>query len=150
MAYSQPSNKATSDLVTAANWNQDIVANTVALADGVIIITVDGDGSVPSTGIVARLSVPKPLTITQVTLLADVSGNIVFDIWKDSFANYPPTVADTITASAKPTLSGAIKSQDGTLTGWTTSLNSGDTIFINIDSIATITYCTMMFKVKQA
>ena len=150
MAYSQPSNKATSDLVTAANWNQDIVANTVALADGVIIITVDGDGSVPSTGIVARLSVPKPLTITQVTLLANVSGNIVFDIWKDSFANYPPTVADTITASAKPTLSGAIKSQDGTLTGWTTSLNSGDTIFINLDSIATITYCTMMLKVKQA
>lgn len=150
MAYSQPSNKATSDLVTAANWNQDIVANTVALADGVIIITVDGDGSVPSTGIVARLSVPKPLTITQVTLLANVSGNIVFDIWKDSFANYPPTVADTITASAKPTLSGAIKSQDGTLTGWTTSLNSGDTVIINLDSIATITYCTLMLKVKQA
>ena len=150
MAYSGPTNKATSDLVTAAHWNQDVVANIVALADGVIIVTIDGDGSVPSTGIVARLSVPTPLTITQVTLLADVSGNIVFDIWKDSFANYPPTVADTITASAKPTLSGAIKSQDGTLTGWTTSLNSGDTIFINLDSIATITYCTMMLKVKQA
>ena len=150
MAYSGPTNKATSDLVTAAHWNQDVVANIVALADGVIIVTIDGDGSVPSTGIVARLSVPKPLTITQVTLLADVSGSIVFDIWKDSFANYPPTVADTITASAKPTLSGAIKSQDGTLTGWTTSLNSGDTIFINLDSIATITYCTMMLKVKQA
>ena len=150
MAYSGPTNKATSDLVTAAHWNQDVVANIVALADGVIIVTIDGDGSVTSTGIVARLSVPKPLTITQVTLLADVSGSIVFDIWKDSFANYPPTVADTITASAKPTLSGAIKSQDGTLTGWTTSLNSGDTIFINLDSIATITYCTMMLKVKQA
>ena len=150
MAYSGPSNKATSDLVTAAHWNQDVVANIVALADGVIIVTIDGNGSVPSTGIIARLSVPKPLTITQVTLLADVSGSIVLDIWKDSFANYPPTVADTITASAKPTLSGAIKSQDGTLTGWTTSLNSGDTIFVKIDSIATITYCTMMLKVKQA
>ena len=150
MAYSGPTNKATSDLVTAAHWNQDVVANIVALADGVIIVTIDGDGSVPSTGIVARLSVPKPLTITQVTLLANVSGNIVFDIWKDSFANYPPTVADTITASAKPTLSGAIKSQDGTLTGWTTSLNSGDTVIINLDSIATITYCTLMLKVKQA
>ena len=117
MAYSGPTNKATSDLVTAAHWNQDVVANIVALADGVIIVTIDGNGSVPSTGIIARLSVPKPLTITQVTLLADVSGSIVLDIWKDSFANYPPTVADTITASAKPTLSGAIKSQDGTLTG---------------------------------
>lgn len=150
MAYVEPSNKATSDLVTAAHWNQDIVANMVAVADGVIIVTIDGNGSVPSTGLVARFSVPKPLTITQVTLLADVSGSIVLDIWKDTYANYPPTVGDTITASAKPTISGAIKSQDGTLTGWTTSLSSGDTVFVNIDSIATITYCTMMLKVKQA
>ena len=149
MAYSGPSNKSTSDLVTAAHWNQDVVANIVALADGVIIITVDGNGSVPSTGIVARLSVPKPLTITQVTLLADVSGSIVFDVWVDSYANYPPTVADTITASAKPTITTALKSRDGTLTGWTTSLNSGDTVIINLDSITTITYCTMMLKVKQ-
>ena len=32
------------------------------------------------------------------------SGSIVIDVWKDTYANFPPIVADTITASAKPTL----------------------------------------------
>lgn len=61
------------------------------------------------------------------------------DIWKDTYANYPPVVADSITASAKPTLSSADKSQDDTLTGWDTDLLAGDVLRFNIDSFSTIT-----------
>ena len=38
-------------------------------------------------------------TINNVTLLADVAGAIVLDIWKDAYANFPPVVGDKITAS---------------------------------------------------
>ncbi len=150
MAWSTPSVRSTSDLITAAIWNQDIVNNPIALSEGAIIVTMDGNTYELSTGIAARFSVPKDLTITQVTLLADQTGSIVIDIWKDTYANYPPTDADTITGGSEPTIAAALKYQDGTLSGWTTALSSGDTIIVNIDSVTTITYCTMILKVQQA
>jgi hypothetical protein len=101
---------------------------------------IDGGGNVIGTGAKkAYLSVPVNCTITKARLLADQSGSIVVDVWKDTYANYPPTVADTITASAKPTLSSAQKSEDSTLTGWTTALTAGDVIEVNVDSVTTVT-----------
>jgi hypothetical protein len=102
-------------------------------------ITVDGGGSVLTTGVKGYRSFPVAGTITGVRLLADQTGSIVIDIWKDTFANYPPTVADTITAAAKPTISASNKSEDTTLTGWTTSVSAGDVFGFNIDSVSTIT-----------
>jgi len=107
---------------------------------GEVIVVFDGGGSVLSTG-TQKLYVKMPYagTITQVTLLADQVGSVVIDIWKDTYTNFPPTVADTITASAKPTLASAIKSQDSTLTGWTKTFNTGDIFEFNIDSASTVT-----------
>jgi hypothetical protein len=106
-------------------------------------ITVDGGGSALTTGLKGFRSFPIAGTITKVRLFADQSGSIVIDIWKDTYANFPPTVADTITASAKPTLSSAQKYEDSTLTGWTTSVSAGDVFGFNIDSITTITRITL-------
>lgn len=114
-----------------------------------INIIIDGGGAALTTGVKLDVVVPFNCTITQSTLLADQSGSIVLDIWKDSYANYPPTVDDTITASAKPTLSSAIKAQDSTLTGWTTSITAGDTLRINIDSITTVTRVCLSLKVTR-
>jgi hypothetical protein len=100
-----------------------------------------GDGA---TAIVAGtepnqwVEVPFGATITAARLLADAAGSIVVDLWKDTYANAPPTVADTITASAKPTLSSAIKSADTTLTGWSTALAAGDWLVAHVDSSATV------------
>lgn len=111
-------------------------------------IVLDGAGSALTTGIKGDLFVPVACTILSVTMLADQSGSIVVDVWKDTYANYPPTVADTITAAAKPTISTATKSQDTTLTGWTTAVSAGDTIRFNVDSITTITRLTLSLKVS--
>ena len=54
-------------------------------------ITVDGGGSVISTGVKGFTSVPNTGTITRARLLADQSGSVVFDIWKDIFGNFPVT-----------------------------------------------------------
>ncbi|MBS0243562.1 MAG: hypothetical protein JSS20_15405, partial [Proteobacteria bacterium] len=108
-------------------------ANTWTLDDGTtaIIFEKDGGGNALSTGIQGDAQIPFACTITGVTLLADQSGSCVLDIWKDTYANYPPTNADTITASAKPTLSTALKFNDTTLTGWTTAVAAGDTLRFN-------------------
>jgi hypothetical protein len=125
------------------------VATTLKTAAKTRAITfaIDGGGSALTTGIKADVSVPYTCTITAVTMLADQSGSIVVDIWKDTYANYPPTVADTITASAKPTITTATKSTDATLTGWTTSVTAGDTLRFNIDSITTITRLSLTLTV---
>ena len=39
MAWSTPSSRATSDLVTSAIWNQDVVDNPTALRTGAIAVT---------------------------------------------------------------------------------------------------------------
>lgn len=110
---------------------------------------IDGGGSAITTGVKGDIEFPYACTITAVRLFADQVGSIVVDLWKDSYANYPPTVGDSITASAKPTLSSAIKSQDTTLTGWTTSISAGDTIRINVDSATTVTRVTVSISVTK-
>lgn len=115
-----------------------------------ISIVIDGGGSAISTGVVkANFRIPFACTINSVTLLAHESGSIVVDIWKDTYANYAPTVADTITAAAKPTISAADKSEDTTLLGWTTSIAAGDTLRFNVDSVTTITNVTLILKVTE-
>lgn len=99
-----------------------------------------------TTGIQGDIRFPYACTITQVDLLADQTGSIVVDLWKDTYANYPATVADTITAAAKPTISSATKATDSTLTGWTTSVAAGDIIRVNVDSVTTCTRVALVIK----
>ena len=115
----------------------------------VIEFVIDGGGAALTTGVKAYLEIPFGCTINRVTMLADVSGSAVVDIWNDTYANYPPTDADTITASAVPTISTATKSQDSTLTGWTTTITAGDILAFNVDSATTITKLTVSLKVTR-
>jgi hypothetical protein len=95
------------------------------------------------------LTIPFNCTINEWTLQANVSGSIVIDIWKDTYANFPPTVADTITGSAKPTISASNKGNSSTLTGWTTTISAGDVLYFNVDSCSTITEATLTMKVTK-
>ena len=64
-----------------------------------------GDGvKVISTGVKGFVEIPYDCEITSARLVADAAGSIVVDIWNDTYANFPPTDADSITAAAKPTL----------------------------------------------
>jgi len=114
-----------------------------------ITFIIDGGGSAITTGEKGHLRIPFACEIERVTLLADQSGSIVIDIWKDTYANFPPTDADSITASAPPTISSAQKSEDSTLTGWTKTISAGDILAFNVDSCSTITRVTLALKVKK-
>jgi hypothetical protein len=93
----------------------------------------------PVTGSQQDIMIPFAGTLTRITLMANIIGNLVLDIWKDTYANFPPTLADTITAAAKPTILGGTKYQDSTLAGWNTSVAAGDILRFNVDSVTTIT-----------
>lgn len=110
---------------------------------------IDGGGSVITPGIKGDVRIPVAMTITGVRLYADATGSAVVDIWKDTYANFPATVADSITASAKPTLSTANKYEDTTLTGWTKSLSAGDVLRFNVDSASTITRLTVSLSMTR-
>jgi len=119
-------------------------------AEASLTFIIDGGGSAITTGQKGHLEIPFACTIKQVTMLADQSGSIVVDIWKDTYASFPPTDADSITASAPPTISASQKSQDSTLTGWTKSISSGDILAFNVDSCSTITRVTISLKVERS
>ena len=115
-----------------------------------IAFVIDGGGSEIATGIKGDLEVPFDCTITAVTLLADQSGSIVIDIWKQAYADFPPENAQSITSSAVPTITTAVKSQDSTLTGWTVALTKGDTLRFNVDSVTDIERVTLSLTVDRS
>lgn len=110
-------------------------------------ISIDGGGSVISTGTKGYVEVPYNGLILGWTALADTTGSCVVDVWKDTFANYPPTVADTIAGSEKPTITSSNKGQDLSLTTWTTTVTQGDIIAFNVDSCSTITKANISLKI---
>lgn len=109
-----------------------------------IVFVIDGGGATITTGIKGDVEIPFAWTdISSVRLFADQSGSIVVNLWKDTYANFPPDVSDKITASAPPTISSATKAQDTTLTGWTKTGSAGDVIRFNVDSVTTIQRVTV-------
>jgi len=139
-AASRAVNLASSDVtgvLDAANIDTDV-------KKGVFGITIDGNASTILTGVKGYVTIPYSMTITGWDILGDTSGSIVVDVWKDTYANYPPTVADTIAGTEKPTLSSATKNQDTSLSTWTTTVTAGDVIGFNVDSSTTVTRVTLI------
>ncbi len=119
------------------------------LTEQIVFETGSVGGSTIATGIKAYRRIPFACRIVKATVLLEQSGSIVWDIWKDTYANYPPTVADTITASAKPTVTTATKSEDSTLTGWTRSIAAGDVLGVKVDSITTAAWSALILDVQR-
>jgi hypothetical protein len=110
---------------------------------------IDGGGIEIADGIAGDIRIPVASTITSWHLLADQSGSIQIDIWKDTYNNYPPTDADSITAAAPLTISLTTKNTNSTLTGWTTSVTAGDILRFNVDSCTTIERVTIVLYLDR-
>ena len=129
-------------------WNAD---HDVTL-DAALGYAIDGGGDPITTGLAGMgLVVPYACTILDWTLVADVSGAIKIDIWKDTYANFPPTNADSITNGNEPEIAASgVKAQDTDLSNWTTvSVAAGDILYFNVDSCSTITKALLVMKVLR-
>lgn len=93
-------------------------------------------------------------TIKRVTLLSDVAGNARVDIWKTSFAGYPPSGANSIIGAGGtvPFLGSpgpaSLKYQDSVLTAWNTAIAAGDTFRIVLGSVSGIARLTAILDVE--
>lgn len=140
----------TGDAVAGPGSGSQALTVNAAYKVATVILDINGNGSVITTGVKGYLPLPTKYTVKSWTILAldGLTGSIVIDIWMDTYANFPPTVADTITAAAKPTISAAIKAQSSVLTGWTTTLPSGDVLGFNVDSISTFTHIQLQLVLE--
>jgi len=138
---------AAEDILYHDGSNLDRMPEGTYFSVGMII---DGGGDVINTGVAGDILIPVKATILEVWLLADQSGAIKVDLWKDTYTNFPPTDADTITAGAEPEIAASgTKDNDSTLTGWTTAVTAEDIIRVNVDSCTTITRCAVILKLKR-
>lgn len=113
-------------------------------------ISIDGGGSAITTGIKGEVYIPFSGTIDLWTILADQTGRIEIDIWKDTFANYPPTAADSITGGASPAIVDSNKAQGDPTSDsptWVLAVAAGDTLKFNVNSCTTITRATLVLSV---
>ncbi len=102
-----------------------------------------------SVGDQVTLYFPMACTIAEAALFAPhESGSAVVDVWKTPKGSFPASIANSICASDLPTLSSAQEESDTTLTGWTTTINAGDTLTFDIVSVTSLTNLTVALKVK--
>lgn len=151
-------------LVTAADSVEiisggDLIVESITGADSVVEIIVpgpsgtpgiatanfviDGGGSPILPGVKGSLVIPFGCTVSGWTLVADATGSIQIDIWKASYAAYPPTVADSISPSNKALISAAVKASSTDLTGWSPTINADDVLVFKVDSASAITRVTL-------
>lgn len=123
------------------------------IPDGVVGINyvIDGGGAAIGTGIKGDLEVPLACHVDRWTLLADQHGSIVVDVWRDSYANFPPTDADSMPGTTNmPAISGTIAAHSSNLSGWgTQGVASGDILRYNVNSCTSIELCTLALKVTK-
>lgn len=114
-----------------------ITNNVISLSPRTAAIqyTIDGGGSVPSTGAKGQVSIPVACTVTGWVITGDASGSAVVDVLRSTYSGFPTT--SSIAGSEKPTLASAQKNEDLTLTTWTTALAAGDIVQFNLNSVAT-------------
>jgi hypothetical protein len=119
-----------------------------------ITIILDGGGAVLTPGLKAYFFIDYACTIKQATMLADQTGSAIVDIFACTYAQYDagathPVSADKITSTTPPTISSATKSQDSTLTSWSTAITAGTVLAFNVNSATTITRVSLNLKVAR-
>lgn len=96
-----------------------------------------------------EIYLPFAGTIESWTILSDKTASVSIDLWVDTYANYPPTVDDTICGSNYVALSSANKNTDSTLTDWEKTFSAGDIMKAHINSIALASRLTLVIKYEK-
>jgi len=120
--------------------------NITGLKTFSIEVGFTGGGAAITTGQVWDQPIPVACTVTGWTIVAQQSGAIQVDVWRDSYANFPPTDADSMCSGKeiKITATGS-KGQDLDISDWTTTtVNAGDILRFYVDSCTTIEEVTIM------
>lgn len=105
-----------------------------------LAVVIGNNIDVISTGVVCYVEIPVDCVLTGWTIVSNLTGSIVVDIWKDSYANFPPVAGDTIVSGVKPTLSSAQKAKNVSLAK---TITAGDWLAFNVDSASAVKQVTL-------
>lgn len=125
-------------------WTEDKFSINIPVGNGQDVIP---------TGLVAvAVQIPQSCTLEAVRAVSigGVSGNFQLDIWKCTFANWPPTDANSITSSTPVVISSSTKSENTTLTNWTKSFAVGDWLCFYVDSVTSIKCAVVSMTGRKA
>lgn len=136
-------------LVTYTDASNKFDFTVTGVGQQVALTWTLAEGGVPIVGSKTPILVPFAHTIKRWYLMADISGDLTLDVWRDAYASYPPTNGDSIVAAANPALSSADHGSDSTLTGWSTTGAANDVYNIEVEAAATITQVTFAMIVER-
>lgn len=120
-----------------------MMANPLVGAAGALEIVA----SSPVAGVLTDVEMPFAGTWTSWRVINDAAGSITYDLWLDTYANFPPVVGDSKVGANKPKTTAAALAQDaGSMTGWTTAFAAGDILRVNIDSASGIGRSTLSLR----
>jgi|TARA_B100000029_G_scaffold342207_1_gene334576 hypothetical protein len=134
---------------SAPAGSDDIVMIALAAAADLTrtVNYVIDSGSLPmQVGDKGKLVVDVTGVIENVRVLCDQTGDIVFDISKCTFANYP--AFNSITAAQRVQLQNANKHFDDVLNNWDTTIVAGDILNFSVISVSNIRRLLISLKLK--
>ena len=134
---------------TAPSPSDDVVVIALAAAADLTrtVNYVIDSGSLPmQIGDKGKLSLDVTGVIESITVLCDQTGDIVFDISKCTFADYP--AFNSITAAQRVQLTNSNKYFDDVLNNWTTTIVAGEILNFSVISVTDIRRLLISLKLK--
>ncbi len=106
-------------------------------------IITDGASSVIAVGVKGDIQLTYATTITGWTILNDPSGSITWQVWRDTYANYPPTSGDLILTASTSSV------EKNTASGLSIAIASGETLRFYVSAATTVTRSTLVLTMTR-
>ena len=157
MAWVTPSSRSTGDLMTAAIWNQDVVANSIALTPAGLSVVLDGGGAVLGAGAGPSFRLPMSADLNSLHLSNDTeeSGtskiSLSVDIRHTSnrSAGYPNSTGTILDSTGLLITSGDFAERTSLGNISPVSYADGDYFAIHINSASTCKRATVDFDLVR-
>lgn len=106
---------------------------------GVVNFVMNYGASTLPAGIGGDFSLPANIRIGEWSLFLEPTGSINVQLWKDTYANFPPTSADGMHGNTGIFINNGLKNT-GNVAWWSTPTGAkGDIVRVNINSVSSAT-----------
>ena len=132
---------------TATVNNIALLLTTSNILQRTVNFIIDGSGDELTTGqCKGYIDIGYAANINRIILMADTTGDIGIDIWKTDYSSFPPTAGNSLWGAGNLTIANGINVT--ATNGFTASVLKSDVLAFNIDTIATITNCTVVLEMN--
>ena len=133
---------------TAGHEFFGVALATTADLTRTINVMIDSGSTIITTGSKGFLNIDVTGTIESWMLVSQTVGNIVIDIQKTNYSNFPNGFT-SIVGTEFPLLSNQAKNRDESLTTWDTQITAGDILDFKVLACTGISKCSVFLRVKM-